>query len=121
MCSGHKTLQQRQVVRCQFLSPDLAILGRHSYLGMPSSRCRHEHPPKTPCTCGGPSYVFNPMNVAQTQLAINFARDFNFRPVIKNTRHLLKGPWPALRHCRSGWTPELQQLYLLRPCSDGQS
>ncbi|KAH8667106.1 hypothetical protein BX600DRAFT_436471 [Xylariales sp. PMI_506] len=45
-------------------------------------------PPNTTCTLGGlPSYIVNVTNVAQIQLAINFARNRNIRLVVKNTGH----------------------------------
>ena len=45
-------------------------------------------PNNTTCTLGGmPSYVVNVTNVAQIQLAVNFARSLNLRLSIKNTGH----------------------------------
>lgn len=44
------------------------------------------------CTIGGyPEYAINVTNVAQVQLAINFARAANLRLVIKNTGHCYLG------------------------------
>lgn len=44
--------------------------------------------PNATCTLGGfPSYVVNVTNVAQIQLAVNFARNANLRLVIKNKGH----------------------------------
>jgi hypothetical protein len=44
------------------------------------------------CTLGGyPEYAVKVTNVAQIQLAINFARDANLRLVIKNTGHCYLG------------------------------
>jgi FAD/FMN-containing dehydrogenase len=44
------------------------------------------------CTIGGyPEYAVNVSNVAQIQLAINFARAANLRLVIKNTGHCYLG------------------------------
>lgn len=44
------------------------------------------------CTIGGyPEYAVNVSNVAQVQLAINFAREANLRLVIKNTGHCYLG------------------------------
>ena len=44
------------------------------------------------CTVGGyPSYAVNVTNVAQMQLAVNFARNANIRLVIKNTGHDFNG------------------------------
>lgn len=48
--------------------------------------------PTGTCTIGGyPSYVVNATNVAQIQLAVNFARNLNIRLVIKNTGHDFNG------------------------------
>ncbi|KAL7625354.1 hypothetical protein AAE478_004570 [Parahypoxylon ruwenzoriense] len=45
-------------------------------------------PPGTQCTVGGyPAYAVTARNVAQIQLAVNFARNANLRLVIKNTGH----------------------------------
>jgi FAD/FMN-containing dehydrogenase len=42
----------------------------------------------TDCTLGGyPAYSVNVTNVAQIQLALNFARSANLRLVVKNTGH----------------------------------
>lgn len=44
------------------------------------------------CTQGGyPEYVVNATNVAQIQLAVNFARNANLRLVVKNTGHSFIG------------------------------
>ncbi|KAJ0383473.1 hypothetical protein COL922a_010418 [Colletotrichum nupharicola] len=44
------------------------------------------------CTVGGyPSYVVKATNVAQIQLAVNFARNLNLRLVVKNTGHDFNG------------------------------
>lgn len=46
------------------------------------------YPSATGCRVGGlPSYVVAATNVAQIQLAVNFARNLNLRLVIKNTGH----------------------------------
>ncbi|KAK1972883.1 FAD binding domain-containing protein [Colletotrichum sublineola] len=43
---------------------------------------------ETDCKVGGlPSYVVEATNVAQVQLAVNFARNLNLRLVVKNTGH----------------------------------
>ncbi|ROT43007.1 FAD binding domain-containing protein [Sodiomyces alkalinus F11] len=45
-------------------------------------------PTATNCRVGGlPSYVVDARNVAQVQLAVNFARNLNLRLVVKNTGH----------------------------------
>ncbi|KAH8676858.1 FAD binding domain protein [Tricladium varicosporioides] len=47
---------------------------------------------KSTCTVGGyPSYAVNVSNVAQIQLAVNFARNANLRLVVKNTGHDFAG------------------------------
>jgi FAD/FMN-containing dehydrogenase len=44
------------------------------------------------CTNGGfPAYAVNVTNVAQVQLAVNFARSNNIRLVVKNTGHDFSG------------------------------
>jgi FAD/FMN-containing dehydrogenase len=44
------------------------------------------------CTLGGfPEYVVKVTNVAQIQLAVNFARATNLRLIIKNTGHCFLG------------------------------
>ncbi|KAE8391210.1 hypothetical protein BDV23DRAFT_182731 [Aspergillus alliaceus] len=44
------------------------------------------------CEMGGyPTYVVNASNVAQIQLAVNFARNLNLRLVVKNTGHDFNG------------------------------
>ncbi|KFA52700.1 hypothetical protein S40293_08766 [Stachybotrys chartarum IBT 40293] len=44
--------------------------------------------PNSTCTGGGmPAYVVNVTNVAQIQLAVNFARNFNLRLNVKNSGH----------------------------------
>ncbi len=48
--------------------------------------------PNGQCTQGGyPTYVVNATNVAQIQLAVNFARTLNIRLVVKNTGHDFSG------------------------------
>ncbi|TEA17243.1 FAD-linked oxidoreductase ZEB1 [Colletotrichum sidae] len=62
------------------------------------------------CTVGGfPSYVVKATNVAQIQLAVNFARNLNLRLVVKNTGHDFNG-----RSSGSGalsvWTHHLKSI-----------
>ncbi|KAL0936090.1 restculine oxidase [Colletotrichum truncatum] len=62
------------------------------------------------CKVGGfPSYVLKATNVAQIQLAVNFARNLNLRLVVKNTGHDFNG-----RSCGSGalsiWTHHLKSI-----------
>ncbi|KAK0642103.1 hypothetical protein B0T16DRAFT_516705 [Cercophora newfieldiana] len=64
----------------------------------------------TTCTLGGfPSYVVNITNVAQIQLAINFARNAGLRLVVKNTGHDFLG-----KSCGAGalsiWTHHLNSV-----------
>jgi hypothetical protein len=50
--------------------------------------CHHGNSPGGNCTVGGyPTYAVNVSNVAQIQLAVNFARNANLRFVIKNKGH----------------------------------
>jgi hypothetical protein len=48
--------------------------------------------PTNNCTLGAyPNYAVNVSNVAQIQLAVNFARNANLRLVVKNTGHDFNG------------------------------
>lgn len=50
--------------------------------------CHPNNSPGGNCTVGGyPTYAVNVTNVAQIQLAVNFARNANLRLVIKNKGH----------------------------------
>ncbi|GIK00952.1 hypothetical protein Aspvir_004982 [Aspergillus viridinutans] len=56
------------------------------------------------CEIGGyPTYVVNATNVAQIQLAVNFARNLNLRLVVKNTGHDFNGK-AAGKGALSIWT-----------------
>ncbi|KKK22284.1 FAD binding domain protein [Aspergillus ochraceoroseus] len=56
------------------------------------------------CEIGGyPTYVVNASNVAQIQLAVNFARNLNLRLVVKNTGHDFNGK-AAGKGALSIWT-----------------
>lgn len=56
------------------------------------------------CEIGGyPAYVVNVTNVAQIQLAVNFARNLNLRLVVKNTGHDFNGK-AAGKGALSIWT-----------------
>ncbi|ROW09306.1 hypothetical protein VPNG_05833 [Cytospora leucostoma] len=60
------------------------------------------------CTLGGyPYYIVNATNVAQVQLAVNFARNLNLRLVVKNTGHDFSGK-SAGEGALSIWTHNLQ-------------
>ncbi|KAE8146591.1 hypothetical protein BDV25DRAFT_162183 [Aspergillus avenaceus] len=62
------------------------------------------------CELGGyPAYVVNASNVAQIQLAINFARNQNLRLVVKNTGHDFNGK-AAGKGALSIWTHWLKDM-----------
>ncbi|KAK1852051.1 FAD binding domain protein [Colletotrichum chrysophilum] len=65
------------------------------------------------CTQGGhPSYVLNATNVAQIQLAVNFARNLNLRLIVKNKGHDFSGK-SAGAGALSVWTHHLQGIQYL--------
>lgn len=65
------------------------------------------------CTLGGyPSYAVNVSNVAQIQLAVNFARNAGIRLVVKNTGHDFFGK-SAGAGALSIWTHHLKQIEYL--------
>lgn len=65
------------------------------------------------CTLGGfPSYSLNVTNVAQVQLAINFARTLNLRLVIRNTGHDFLGRNTG-QDALSLWTHHLNDVQVL--------
>ncbi|KAJ4416694.1 hypothetical protein N0V82_006603 [Gnomoniopsis sp. IMI 355080] len=62
------------------------------------------------CTLGGyPSYAVNISNVAQVQLAVNYARNLNLRLVVKNTGHDFCGRSSGAG-ALSIWTHHLKDL-----------
>ncbi|KAF2279781.1 FAD binding domain-containing protein [Westerdykella ornata] len=62
------------------------------------------------CTLGGySSYSVHVSNVAQIQLAVNFARSSNLRLVIKNTGHDYNGRSTG-KHALSLWTHNLKKI-----------
>lgn len=62
------------------------------------------------CTLGGfPSYSVNVTNVAQIQLAVNFARSLNLRLVIHNTGHDFLGKSTG-REALSIWTHNMRDI-----------
>ncbi|EED19033.1 conserved hypothetical protein [Talaromyces stipitatus ATCC 10500] len=70
------------------------------------------------CTLGGyPSYAVNVSNVAQIQLAVNFARNLNIRLVVKNTGHDFSGK-SAGAGALSIWTHHLKSLRYIPSYSD---
>lgn len=62
------------------------------------------------CTIGGhPSYVVKITNVAQIQLALNFARNLNLRLVVHNTGHDFLGKSTGAG-ALSVWTHNLKNI-----------
>ncbi|CAK7230585.1 hypothetical protein SCUCBS95973_007625 [Sporothrix curviconia] len=71
--------------------------------------CMPTESPSDECTLGGyPSYAVSASNVAQIQLAVNFARNANLRLVVKNTGHDFNGK-SAGAGALSIWTHNLKQ------------
>ncbi|KAI0118572.1 FAD-binding domain-containing protein [Hypoxylon sp. NC0597] len=67
-------------------------------------------PGKSECTVGGyPAYAVTARNVAQIQLAVNFARNLNLRLVIKNTGHDFSAKSVGMG-ALSIWTHNLKQI-----------
>ena len=72
--------------------------------------CMPTDTPSANCTLGGfPSYAVAVTNVAQIQLAVNFARNANLRLVVKNTGHDFNGK-SAGAGALSIWTHKLKQV-----------
>ncbi|CAK7226599.1 hypothetical protein SBRCBS47491_006286 [Sporothrix bragantina] len=72
--------------------------------------CMPTESPSNQCTLGGyPSYAVSATNVAQIQLAVNFARNANLRLVVKNTGHDFNGK-SAGAGALSIWTHNLKQI-----------
>ncbi|KAK3676873.1 hypothetical protein LTR78_003077 [Recurvomyces mirabilis] len=70
------------------------------------------------CTQGGyPSYVVNITNVAQVQLAVNFARNSGIRLVVKNTGHDFFGKSGGAGSL-SIWTHHLKQVAFMPSYKD---
>jgi hypothetical protein len=70
------------------------------------------------CTLGGyPSYAVNVTNVAQIQLAVNFARNSGIRLVVKNTGHDFSGKSTGAG-ALSIWTHHLKTLTYIPSYSD---
>lgn len=66
------------------------------------------------CTLGGfPEYSLNITNVAQIQLALNFARALNLRLVVRNTGHDFLGKNTG-EGALSLWTHHLRDIEVLR-------
>lgn len=65
------------------------------------------------CTLGGfPSHSLNVTNVAQIQLAVNFARNQNLRLVVRNTGHDFLGKNTGMG-ALSIWTHHLRDIEVL--------
>ncbi|OTA67783.1 FAD binding domain-containing protein [Hypoxylon sp. EC38] len=76
-------------------------------------------PGKSGCTVGGyPAYAVAASNVAQIQLAINFARNLNLRVVIKNTGHDFSAKSVGMG-ALSIWTHNLKQIQFFRNYRQG--
>ncbi|KAI0883298.1 FAD-binding domain-containing protein [Annulohypoxylon maeteangense] len=76
-------------------------------------------PAQSECTVGGyPEYAVSVRNVAQIQLAINFARNLNLRVVIKNTGHDFSAKSVGMG-ALSIWTHNLKQIQFLRNYRQG--
>jgi FAD/FMN-containing dehydrogenase len=74
---------------------------------------RNDITPTDKCTLGGyPAYAVNVTNVAQVQLALNFARNTNIRLVIKNTGHCYLGKSSGAGSL-SIWMHNLKQIQYL--------
>jgi hypothetical protein len=70
------------------------------------------------CTLGGyPSYAVNASNVAQIQLAVNFARSLNIRLIVKNTGHDFNSK-SAGAGALSVWTHNLVDLKYIANYTD---
>jgi hypothetical protein len=75
--------------------------------------CLPTNNPDDTCTLGGyPEYAVEARNVAQIQLAVNFARNNNLRLVIKNTGHCYLGKSNGAG-ALSVWTHNLQGVEFL--------
>ncbi len=73
------------------------------------------------CAIGGfPSYTVNVSNVAQIQLAINFARNLNLRLIVKNTGHDFLGKSTGAG-ALSIWTHNLKSVEFIKSYSGPSS
>lgn len=71
-------------------------------------------PVPTDCTVGGyPAYAIDARNVAQIQLAVNFARTLNLRLVVKNTGHDFNAKSTGMGSL-SIWTHNLKSIQFLK-------
>ncbi|KAI2622129.1 FAD-binding domain-containing protein [Hypomontagnella submonticulosa] len=76
-------------------------------------------PSRGGCTVGGyPAYAVSVRNVAQIQLAVNFARNLNLRLVIKNTGHDFSAKSVGMG-ALSIWTHNLKQIQFFRNYRQG--
>ncbi|KAI0891562.1 FAD-binding domain-containing protein [Annulohypoxylon nitens] len=76
-------------------------------------------PSRSNCTIGGyPEYAVSVRNVAQIQLAINYARNLNLRIVIKNTGHDFSAKSVGMG-ALSLWTHNLKQIQFFKNYRQG--
>ncbi|KAI1771915.1 hypothetical protein F4818DRAFT_428257 [Hypoxylon cercidicola] len=76
-------------------------------------------PSESKCSIGGyPAYAVAVRNVAQIQLAVNFARNSNLRLVIKNTGHDFSAKSVGMG-ALSIWTHNLKQVQFFKNYSQG--
>ncbi|KAI1102380.1 FAD-binding domain-containing protein [Jackrogersella minutella] len=76
-------------------------------------------PAQNGCTVGGyPAYAVKIRNVAQIQLAVNFARNLNLRLVIKNTGHDFSAKSVGMG-ALSIWTHNLKQIKFFQNYQQG--
>ncbi|KAI1480259.1 FAD-binding domain-containing protein [Daldinia eschscholtzii] len=77
-------------------------------------------PSKSGCTVGGyPAYSVSVRNVAQIQLAVNFARNLNLRLVIKNTGHDFSAKSVGMG-ALSLWTHNLKDIRFFKNYRQGR-
>lgn len=77
-------------------------------------------PSKSGCTIGGyPTYSVSIRNVAQIQLAVNFARNLNLRLVIKNTGHDFSAKSVGMG-ALSIWTHNLKDIRFFKNYRQGR-
>ncbi|KAM0553302.1 hypothetical protein ACHAPJ_007315 [Fusarium lateritium] len=108
------------VAKCQFLvdnwnKSDTHVVDPTSVMSplFEGATCEPQNGGLGNCTLGGfPSYSLNITNVAQIQLAINFARNTNTRLVIRNTGHDFLGKNTG-QGALSLWTHHLKDIEVL--------
>lgn len=83
--------------------------------------CQVTTDPTQNCTLGAfPYYAVNVSSVFQVQLAVNFARSFNLRLVIKNTGHDFSGKSGGAG-ALSIWTHNLKEVEYIEEYSGADS